>query len=110
MKVFVQIHHHIFDIFQVYRLDLEKIEELTVLAWVRGHKQPFIVKDSQAIDLVMAIKPSSLEGKRLRWVKRAWMIHNLVGHPLAQLFANFGQYKLAMRVHDATIPRPLGRR
>lgn len=68
------------------------------------------VSGIQAIDLLMEICPSALEGRRLRWIKRAWMVHNLVGHPLMQIASFFGQNKLAMRIHDMTVPRPLGKK
>lgn len=54
----------------------------------------------------MVVKPSALEGQRLKWPKRAWMIHNLIGHPGMQLLALLGYYDLAMRLHEITIPRP----
>lgn len=60
----------------------------------------------EAIDLVMTLKPSALEGVRLKWLRRAWMVHNLIGHPAMQLLALFKQYDWAMRIHEATIPRP----
>lgn len=47
---------------------------------------------------------------RLRLAKRAWLVHNLVGHPLMQLLALFGCYRKAFAVHEATVPRPTGRR
>lgn len=59
-----------------------------------------------AHDLVMRLHPSALEGRRLRWVRHAWAIHNLVGHPLMQLLVWLGQPKLALAVHDRTVPRP----
>ena len=61
-----------------------------------------------ALENAMLLKPSSLEGKRLRWAKRAWVIHNLIGHPLMQIFAFFGFTKKAMWIHDITVPKPLG--
>jgi hypothetical protein len=58
-------------------------------------------------DLLMQIKPSALEGKRLKWLKNKWLIHNLIGHPLMQLLAFFGFGKLGIKIHEATIPTPL---
>lgn len=59
-----------------------------------------------AIDAVMAYRPSLFEGKRMKWHRRAWLVHNLVGHPLMQVLALLGQKQMALKVHDATIPRP----
>lgn len=66
------------------------------------------IEGNDAIEALMLIKPSALEGRRLRWEKRAWLVHNLVGHPLMQVLALFGQHDLAIRVHDRTIPKPVG--
>jgi hypothetical protein len=68
------------------------------------------VSGLNALELAMQIKPSVLESKRLRWPKFAWAVHNLVGHPLMQILAFFGAYSLAFRVHDGTVPKPVGRK
>jgi hypothetical protein len=62
-----------------------------------------------ALEAVMALKPSALEGLRLHWNKNAWAVHNLVGHPVMQLLAFARCYKAAMWVHDATVPMPRAR-
>ena len=74
-----------------------------------------------AIEAAMLLKPSALEGKRMRWQKRVWFVHNVVAHPLMQFIALAGDlvkplsmrhaqnlYRAAMRVHDATVPVPTG--
>lgn len=61
---------------------------------------------NDAIEAVMALKPSALEGRRLKWKKNAWVVHNLVGHPGMQLLAWMGFHKSAIRFHDWTTPRP----
>jgi len=58
-------------------------------------------------DLLMQIKPSAFEGKRLKWLRNKWLIHNLIGHPLMQLLAFFGFGKLGIKIHEATIPTPV---
>ena len=58
-------------------------------------------------DLIMQIKPSALEGKRLKWLKNKWLIHNMVGHPAMQLLAFFGFGRLGIKIHEATIPTPV---
>jgi len=60
----------------------------------------------QAIEAVMALRPSALEGHRLKWPRHTWALHNLVGHPLMQLLAFVKLYKAAMWVHDVTVPKP----
>jgi hypothetical protein len=54
----------------------------------------------------MRLCPSYLEGKQLKYVKHAWSIHNLLGHPLMQLLAWVKLTKWGMKVHDITIPAP----
>lgn len=61
-----------------------------------------------AIEGVMAIKPSALEGLRLKWRKNAWAFHNLAGHTGTQLLAWLGFKKAAIRWHDYTTPTPRG--
>jgi hypothetical protein len=56
----------------------------------------------------MALRPSCLEGKRLRWAKNKWLLHNVVGHPMMQGLAMLGLYDLAFKVHEATVPMPEG--
>lgn len=61
-----------------------------------------------AIEAVMALKPSALEGRRLRWHKHAWAFHNMIGHPVMQIMAWLGFKKAAIRFHDYTTPTPRG--
>lgn len=106
---FVHVDGHIWNIDNIIKVDVSRIEELIVKVFpLKG--QPASVRGAAAIDLVMALKPSVLEGKRLRWLRRAWAIHNLVGHPLMQIAAFFKQYRLAMYLHEATVPKPLGKK
>jgi len=64
------------------------------------------VHGSQAVEIVRRLHPSAFEGKRLKFLKNRWVIHNLVGHPLMQLLSWLGCKSLAMEVHDATVPTP----
>lgn len=59
-----------------------------------------------AVEVIFQLKPSALEGRRLRWKKGAWRFHNWVGHPLMDLLAMLGFKKQAIRWHDYTTPRP----
>ena len=86
-------------------IDTTQIEELIVSVHLydgsirKAH-------DLDAIELVMQLKPSALEGRRLRYAKHMWIIHNWFGHPLMQVLAFFKCHKLAFWVHDATVPKP----
>ncbi len=59
-----------------------------------------------AIDLVMQVCPSALEGRRLRWLRHRWAVHNLIGHPGMQVLAWLGKTRAGMKLHAATVPRP----
>lgn len=111
--MFVRINHKLVNVSQILEVDTTNLEDLTLFVKIRDRSQKTRrerVVGIQAIELLMTIRPSMLESRRLRWPRHAWAIHNLVGHPLMQLLAFFGKHKLAMRVHDATVPRPLGRK
>lgn len=61
-----------------------------------------------AFENVMMLKPSALEGRRFAFMKRAWMVHNLLGHPLMQILALLRFHRAAMWVHDRTVPTVMG--
>jgi hypothetical protein len=67
-----------------------------------------VARGPDAIEALMALKPSALEGRRMRFARRAWAVHNLVGHPVMQLLAWMGLRELGLGVHEATVPRPRG--
>lgn len=94
---------------QVATLDCTELESFRVAVTLRDGRR-FELRDQQALDLVMAIKPSALEGRRFRWARGAWAFHNLVAHPVLQVLASLGYTRLGMRIHDWTVPRPRGRR
>jgi hypothetical protein len=87
-------------------IDLAALEAGTIV--VHHDDRRTVISGSAAIEALLVLRPSALEGKRLRWVRRAWMLHNLVGHPLLMLLALVGRVDLGLRVHEATVPRPLG--
>lgn len=64
------------------------------------------IRGVQAIDALMRLYPAAIEGRRMRWPRRAWALHNLIAHPVMQLLAFAKLYKAAMWVHDVTVPRP----
>ena len=93
----------------VLAIDTTDLEDLRIVLTTLSHGD-VEVHGIQAIEAVMLLKPSALESRRLRWVKRAWSIHNIIGHPLMQILAWFRMYKAAMAVHDFTVPKPRGRK
>ena len=94
---------------EILEVDCSRLEDFIVTVRLRSGKN-IELQDQQALDLVMAVKPSALEGKRFRFARQAWAFHNLVAHPVLQILAWFGLHKLGFKLHDATVPRPLSRR
>ena len=68
-----------------------------------GHAHGF-----DAVEAVMLTRPSALEGRRLRWRRGAWAVHNMLAHPAMQVMAWCGHGRLGVRLHDATTPVPRG--
>jgi len=96
----------IVNVANITHVDYRDIEELRVVVSHRGGMD--MATGTQAIEIVMALNPAAFEGKRLQWLRHAWALHNFVGHPVMQLLSFMGAYRLALRVHDRTVPRPLG--
>lgn len=110
---YVQIGDKLVHISQIEGIDLSKLDDLVIKVFIKGFprwQRSYDVVGIQAIDLLMIIRPSVLESRRLRWKRHAWAFHNLIGHPLMQILAFFKKYYLAMAVHDFTVPRPIGKR
>jgi hypothetical protein len=66
------------------------------------------VEGREAIEILMRLCPSALEGKKLKYVRHRWAIHNLIGHPLMQLLSWLHLKSLGLKVHDMTVPQPKG--
>ncbi len=105
MAQFVIIGQNIVNVDAIDWIDFSNIEKLRLKVHFR-ESESIEVCGIQVIDILMTVKPSALEGRRMRWNRNAWSIHNLIGHPLMQVLAYLKYYKLAMKVHDLTVPRP----
>ena len=97
----------VFRLEDITSADFSRIEELVASVTLRNG-QVFECRDIDALELAYAIKPTAVEGKRLRYARHAWVVHNLFGHPLMQLLAFFKLYRAAFKMHDATAPRAIG--
>lgn len=80
------------------------LSEDYVIVTYRDNLDIEFVKGVEALNLIMALAPNVLEGKRGKYRKHAWAIHNLIGHPLMQIFSWLGLAEAAIKVHDLTIP------
>ncbi len=94
---------------EVYTVDNSEIEKgiATLHLWDRTQTR---LTGTDALEAVMTLKPSALEGRRLRWLKNRWAFHNMVGHPVMQILAWLGFHNAAIRVHDRTVPFPVNHR
>ncbi len=61
----------------------------------------------EAIDLIMRLCPEALEGKKLKYLRHRWAVHNLIGHPLMQILAWLHLTPLGLKIHDLTVPNPI---
>ena len=107
MPSFLSVGGRIVPIAAVTSVDTTRLEELCVT--VRHKDGIDVASGNDAIDVIMALRPSTLEGRRLRFARRAWAVHNLIGHPLMQVLAWLGFRELGLRVHEATVPRARSR-
>lgn len=107
--MFVLIGDYVVNVNSISRIDFSRLEELVLTVHFEDRTSLPVV-GIQTIELLMAIKPSAYEGRRMMWYRHAWAFHNLVAHPLMQILAFFKQYKLAIKIHDYTVPRPINRR
>ncbi len=90
---------------RVHEVKIADVEDAIVdIVCIDG--QVYRASGTDAIEAVMAIKPSAIEGRRLRWKRHAWAVHNLIGHPGMQLLAWMGFKRAAIRLHDITTPTP----
>jgi hypothetical protein len=104
VRRFVKNGTHLLPIDRIGSADYSRIEELVIV--VEHDGVCTTIEGIDALEAAMVLNPACLEGKRLRWARRAWVVHNLVGHPVMQILALFGMRKLGLFVHDVTVPMP----
>lgn len=94
---------------QIASIDTLLIEELELLVYMKDGTC-YNATNLNAIELLMQVCPSAFEGFRLKYHRYVWVIHNLIGHPLMQLFALLRMYGVAFWIHNVTVPRPIGKK
>src|SRR5690349_945573 len=102
---FVRAGSRLIAVVSIRSIDFSAIESLRVT--IIHAEGTDAAEGIHAIEALMELKPSALEGRRLRWAKRAWVVHNLIGHPLMQVLALLRLHRQALWIHDATVPKPL---
>ena len=103
----IKIGSQVYTEVEISKIDTSRIEELIIVVSFWTGENDVTLKGQEALDVIMQLKPSAIEGKHLRFARQAWAFHNLVAHPLLQVLAWLGMHKLGFRIHDATIPRPI---
>lgn len=106
MRTFFRAGHEVLHIAEIRSLDTSSLEQYRVRVRLNSQREIDLV-GPDAIELVLLIRPSALEGRRLRWVRRAWAVHNLVGHPGMQVLSMLGMPKLGILLHEMTVPKPV---
>lgn len=91
----------------VARADMSELEQGLLVIHMRNG-ETYEAHGFDALEAVMALKPSAVEGLRLRWRPHAWAFHNTVAHPVLQVLAWCGFKRAAVRFHDWTTPAPRG--
>lgn len=105
LGLFLKAGKTVFSSEDVERLDLSSMEESeTLLVKLKADDDWIVASGFDAIEILMAMKPSAAEGTRLRFRKHAWAFHNLIGHPVMQVLAWMGFKRSAIRFHDWSAP------
>lgn len=110
MKKFVTVDGVLIDPAAIVSVDISDLGQgrITVTHHYNGDMRTAKAEDFDAFEIIMMLSPSAVEGRPLRFARHAWAFHNLVAHPLMQILAWTGFKKTAIRLHDATVPRPTG--
>lgn len=104
---FFKVGENLFNINDIEQVYFGQIEKLIIHVKMKNHHW-IKIEGLEAIDFMMIIKPSALEGRKLKYPKNIWIIHNLIAHPLMQILALLGFTKKAIWLHDITVPKPIG--
>lgn len=91
---------------EIEYIDVSDVENQSILVKIKGQERPVAVTGFNALELVWRFKPGALEGKRLRFPKHSWSVHNLIAHPVMQILAYFQCHRAALWIHDVTVPKP----
>lgn len=109
MTQFLMSDKHVFKPEDIRVLDISCLQDLIVRGeLVNG--TPFEATELRCIELIMTVKPSAFEGLRFMWPKFGWAFHNIIAHPFMHILVWFRCYKAAFKLHESTVPRPLGKK
>ena len=107
--MFVKINQKLVNSKHLREIDCSRLEShVEVDVYYFYEQKPDTIAGQPAVDLLMQLNPSIIEGKRLKFIRHAWAFHNLFAHPVLQILSWARLTKLGMKVHDKTVPRPKG--
>ena len=105
--VFIMAQSHLIPTHTIISADYTALETGIVTIHCENNKT-YKATGFDAIEAVYILKPGVLEGRRLRWQRGVWAWHNMVIHPLMQIYVWLGYKKKAIALHDISIPKPVG--
>ncbi len=89
---------------QVVRAETSRMREFILTVHLKDGSQ-MECSGLDAIESLLALKPSALEGiETIKWKKGAWIVHNLIAHPVMQILALLGFVKAGLWIHDVSVP------
>lgn len=105
--MFVHFNSKVFNSDHIEWIDFVNLAKMGYIRvyFVSGEVE--VVEGPQAFNLVMELCPAALEGENAKYHRHAWAVHNLIGHPLMQIFSWLHLTKLGIKIHDATVPNPI---
>jgi hypothetical protein len=106
MASFLTVNDRIINLASIDTIDCSMLETKGTVSVQLKNGVLLELRGAHAIDIVMRAAPGYVEGKRFKWVRHGWAVHNLIGHPLLQVLAWVGLLKIGLLIHDLTIPRP----
>ena len=103
--MFVHFNGHIHNVKSIKSIDCSQFSKTNQVRVSIEFRQE-IVSGQEAVNLLMELCPSVLEGQQAKYHRHAWAIHNLIGHPLMQIFSWLHLPALGLKIHDVTVPKP----
>lgn len=104
MSEFIHTGSMLLPIASVQWVDLSALDTEGSIQILTDHGM-FKAEGAFAVRILLELKPESLEGRRVRWIKRSWTVHNLIGHPAMEILSRLGWTRLGLKIHDATVPK-----
>lgn len=104
--LFVRLNYDLINSNNIHRIDTTYLEELCEIEVVSITGTRYKLSGQATVDFLMRLAPHCLEGKKLKFIKHSWALHNLLGHPILQICSWLKLTKLGFWFHDNTVPKP----